>query len=117
MNRKEKSHLKSELSQYMDLSNSRFKDDEIERLMGFVQRRDEFNGETKTHRKTYKTFDSEDTYRVEETDTYTIHNDESGISIEQDFVREWDDGQVDTEHNIFNTGRSILNALDKMFGK
>ena len=41
-------------------------------------------------------------------------SDEEGIRIEQNFERNWDDGQCDTEHRSYSTARGILNLLDKL---
>lgn len=117
MDRKEKNRLKAEISEHIDLGNGRYKDQEIEQLHSLVENRDTYNGTTQTHRKSYKSFDSEDTYRVEESDVYTFRSDDTGIRIEQDWTRDWDDGQHDTEHHSHRTGREILNVLGKVFRK
>lgn len=117
MDRKEKTARKAKLSEYVNLGNGRFKDDEIEELEYLVKNRSNLNGTTKTYRSSYKTFDSEDTYRVEENDTYTFHSGEEGIKIERDFARHWDDGQNDTSHEVYDTARDILNIASKLFKK
>ena len=117
MNKKEKMERKAKLSEYVDFSNGRFKDYEIEELESIVNNRDELDGSTKTYRSSYKTFDSEDTYRVEEEDTYTFHSDDEGVRIERDFTRQWDDGQNDVLHEVYDTARDILNLASKLFGK
>ena len=73
-----------------------------------------YDGCTKTYHRSYKAFDSEDIYRVDESDTYTFHSDEAWIRIEQNFERNWDDGQCDAEHHSYSTARGILNILDKL---
>ena len=115
MDRKEKNARKAKLSQYVDFGNGRFKDSEIDQLESLVENRDSLNGTTKTYRSSYKSFDSEDTYRVDEEDTYTFISDDKGIRIEQDFQRHWDDGQNDKEHIIFETARDILRIASKLF--
>ena len=117
MNKKEKNERKAKLSEHVDLSNGRFKDYEIEELESIVNNRDELNGSTKTYHSSYKTFDSEDTYRVEEDDTYTFYSDDEGIRIERDFTRRWDDGQNDVIHEVYDTARDILNLASKLFRK
>ena len=69
MDRSEKKRLKEEIGKYIDLSNGRYKDDEVDILKSVVDHRDEYDGRTQTYRHEYTTFDSEDRYRVEETDT------------------------------------------------
>ena len=111
MDRKEKNRLKAQISEHIDLGNGRYKDSEVEQLLSIVKNRDAYDGKSSTYRKSYKSFDSEDTYRVEESDTYTFHSDESGIHIDQEWARDWDDGQHDTRHHKHSTGREILNVL------
>ena len=115
MDPKEKKEREAKLSEYVNLGNGRFKDNEIETLESLVDQRESLDGKTRKHRFSYKTFDSEDTYRVEEQDTYTFRNDDSGIRIDRDFRRDWDDGQHDEEHESFDTARGILNVLSKLF--
>ena len=64
-------------------------------MESLVENRNNLDGTTKTYRSSYKAFDSEDTYRVEEKDTYTFHSDNKGIHITRD----------------------ILNLASKLFGK
>ncbi len=117
MDRKEKERLKAEIREYIDLGNGRFKDEEIEKLHSLVRNRSTYNGRSRTYPGSYKTFDSEDTYRVETKDTYTIHSDKSGIHIDHDSIRDWDDGQHDEYQESYTTGREILNALGKVLRK
>lgn len=114
VDRKEKNRLKARIAEHIDLSNGRFTDYEVTRLHNLVKSRDEYDGCSQTYHRSYKAFDSEDTYRVDESDTYTFHSDEEGIRIEQNFERNWDDGQCDTEHRSYSTARGILNLLDKL---
>ena len=115
MDRKEKNVRKAKLSEYVNLGNGRFKDNEIEELEHLVENRSSLNGTTKTYHSSYKTFDSDDTYRVEEADTYTFNSNAEGINITRDFKRHWDDGQNDVSHEVYNTARDILNIAKKLF--
>ena len=117
MDRNEKNARKAKLSEFVNLGNGRFKDHEIEELESLVENRDELDGTTKTYHSSYKSFDSEDTYRVEEEDTYTFHSDDDGIHIKRDFERHWDDGQEDVSHEVYDTARDILNLTSKLFRK
>ena len=54
MNRKEKNELKERLGQFMDFSNGRFKDEEVERLASIVDKRNEYDGATRTRHNSYK---------------------------------------------------------------
>ena len=116
MDKKEKKYRKAKLSEYIDLGNGRYTDYEIEQLESIVNNRDDFDGLTKTYRSSYKAFDSEDTYNVNEEDVYTFHNDKK-IYIERDFSAKWDDGQTDVLHEVYDTGRDILKFAFKLFGK
>lgn len=114
MNRQEKNRMKSEINEHIDLSNGRFKDDEVERLYSLMKNRESYDGVSNTYRDSYKAFDSEGTYHVKEQDTYTLRTDNNGVRIDRDFTRDWDDGQHDEEHYSFCTGREILNNLGKV---
>ena len=114
MDRKEKKRLKDEIGKHIDLSNGRFTDYEVSRLHDLVEERDSYDGRTQTYRSSYKAFDSEDTYHVEDTDTYTFRSDEGGIRIEHEHVSDWDDGQHDESREVARTGRGILNLLGKL---
>lgn len=116
MDRKEKNARKAKLSEHVNLANGRFKDSEIRRLESLVENRDSLDGKAKTYRSSYKDFDSEDTYRVEEEVTYTFRGDDEGIRIERDFERRWDDGQKDVSHEVYDTARDILSHISKIFG-
>lgn len=117
MDRKEKKARKDKLSKYVNFGNGRFKDYEIEELESLVENRDSLDGTTRTYRSSYKTFDSEDTYRVEEEDTYSFHSDDGGIHIKRDFQKHWDDGEDDVLQEVYDSARDILNLASKLFGK
>lgn len=117
MDKKEKNERKAKLSEHVNLGNGRFKDDEIEELEYLVENRSNLNGQSKTYRSSHKGFDSEDTYRVEEEDTYTFCDDEEGINIKRDFTRRFDDGQEDSWQDVYDTARGILNIASKLFKK
>ena len=117
MDRKEKNRMKAEIGEYIDLSNGRYTDKEIERLHSLVQNREQYNGRSKTYPKEYKSFDRSDTYRVEEKDIFTIRSDDAGIRIEEKVIKDWDDGQHDEWSTEYNTGRQILRALGLVLRK
>ncbi|MBQ6164898.1 MAG: hypothetical protein IJK23_10540 [Clostridia bacterium] len=117
MDPKEKKKRKEKLSEHVNLGNSRLKDYEVEKLESLVDNREEYDGSSKTYRSSYKTFDSEDTYRVNETETFTFRGGDSGIRIDRDFQRDWDDGQRDEVHESFDTARDILTLASKIFRK
>ena len=117
MDRKEKKERKDKLKEFMDLKRSRFTDYEVEKLESIVNDRDKLNGMSETRYKSYKTYDSEDTYRVNEKSIYTFQNDDSGIRIVEDFEKRYDDGQTETRHITHDTARDILNLLSDIFKK
>lgn len=117
MDKKEKKERKARISEHINLSNGRFKDHEIEKLESLVENREKLDGTTKTYRHSYKGFDSEDTYTVEEEDTYTFRGNGEGIHIEHNHERHYDDGQNDVFREKINTGREILNVVSMLFGK
>lgn len=114
MDRKEKNRLKAEIGKHIDLSNGRFTDSEVSQLHDLVEKRNSYDGRSQTYRSSYKGFDFEGTYRVEDTDTYTLRSDDDGIRVEHEHVCHWDDGQHDVAHEIISTARSILNSLGKL---
>ncbi len=117
MDRKEKNRMKEEIGEFIDLKYGRFTDEEMERLHDLVQNRETYNGRSNSYSHEYKTYDREDTYRVNETDTYTFRSDENGIRIDHETVKDWDDGQQDRYTDSLSKGRDILNALGRVFRK
>lgn len=118
MDKKEKNARKAKLSEYINLANGRYKDYEIEKLEDIVNNRNNLDGMKKKYKSSYKTFDSEDTYRVNEEITYTFNSSDSGkISITRDCERRWDDGQHDVWHDKYDTARSILDIFREKFKK
>lgn len=114
MDRKEKKHLRDEIGKHVNLNNGRFTDSEISRLHTLVQERNSYDGHTKTYRRSYKDYDSEDTYTVQDTDTYTFRSDNDGIRIEHEHTSDWDDGQHNVNHEVANTARGIPRLLGKL---
>lgn len=117
MDRKEKNARKAKLSEHVNLSNGRFKDHEIEELEALVENRDNLDRTKKTYRSCYKTFDSKDTYRVVEEDTYTFCNDNGRIYIERNLKMHYDDEQINVYPEKYDTARDILSHVPKLFGK
>ena len=114
MDRKEKKRLKAAISEHIDLANGRYTDNEVTQLHDLVVNRDAYDGHSQSYHRSYKSFGLEDTYRVEDTDTYTFHCDETGIHIDHEHVSDWDDGQHDVANRSQRTGREILGILDKL---
>ena len=81
MDRKEKRRLKEVISKHIDLSNGRYTDYEVTQLHDLVENRDSYDGHSQSYHRSYKTFDSEDTYRVEDTNTYTFRSNDTGIHL------------------------------------
>ena len=117
MDSNEKNRMREEIGEFIDLKYGRFTDEEMERLHDLVQNRDEYDGMSSSYTHEYKTFDSEDTYRVNETNTYTFRSDENGIHVDHETVKDWDDGQHDSYTDILSKGRDILNVVGRVFRK
>ena len=117
MDRKEKQAKKAFISGAIDLANGRFKDDEVDSLYDLVENREKYDGASKTYKDRYDGWSSDGRYTRKEETTYTFHGDESGVRIDEHYEYYDDDGQSGSIDRVLSTGREILNALDKVFGK
>lgn len=116
MDRKEKQAKKAVISEYIDLANGRFKDEEVEKLHDLVTRREEHDGKSRTYHSSHDDWCSDGRYTRHTDETYTFVNDEKGVRVEYDSHHWDDDGGSGSYHETYDTGRSILNALGKLFG-
>lgn len=117
MDRKEKQAKKSVIGKSIDLANGRYKDDEVDRLYDLVSRRNEYAGASRSYRSSYDDWCSEGRYTRHTEETYTFVCDDGSVRIDRD-THYWDDdgsGSGDY-HESYDTGRSILRVLDKLFG-
>ncbi len=108
MDRKEKQEKKQNISQYVDLANGRYTDDEIDRLIDLVNNRNKYNGKSKTIKNSYDSWSSDGKYTRDEETTYIFQNKPDGICIKEDYQFFDDDGhsgKTETEHR---SAREIL---------
>ncbi|MCW6666531.1 hypothetical protein NHG34_03110 [Aerococcaceae bacterium NML190938] len=98
----------SKLSEFVDLGNSRLKEQEIEILEWLVKNKEALDGTTKTYSNSTKTFDSDGTYRVNYKDTYTFRSSKFGIFIEHESESRYDDGTVNNSIKTYSTAREIF---------
>ena len=115
MDRKAKQEKKRIIGQAVDLANGRFKDDEVDTLLGIVENPDKYDGLSKTYKYSSTGWYSEGKYTRDETTTYTVHNDETGISIDEHYEFQDDDGYSGGHDKTYNTGREILNIFKSIF--
>ena len=115
MDKKEKAMKRERISQKLDLSGCRLKDDEVERLHDFVTNGEKYDGQTKT-KKTRKTdWDHDGKYERQTIDTFTIRNtsDRCGIDCHSET---YDDGSLTYSGNsFFGKARDVLSILNRFF--
>ena len=111
MNKKEKQEKKSFISAAIDLANGRFKDSEVDRLYDLVKNREEYNGASKTHKRSYDSFSSDGRFTRDEETTFTFLSDENGVRIEERYQYHDDDGQSGSSVREHKTARDILSLL------
>ena len=113
MERKEK---KEYISEYIDLGNGRFSDDEIEKLYDLVENRDSYDGcSNRSVKYDEGVLSSDGRFKTTETITYTFMYDGRRIWIRETihFVAE---GEDPTEYSIdHETGREILRVIKNLF--
>ena len=92
---------RARIGQDIDLTGSRLKDGEVDKLFDFVTRIGQYLGQTRT-----------------ETDTYTIARDALGIFIDHHHENYDDDGDGvnGVSDGRIGGARGILTVLDKVFG-
>ena len=111
MNRNEKSRKRSEIGAKMDLGNSRFKDEEVERLYDFLKNADTYNGKKRTFKSRSDGICSDGKYtRFTET-TYTVLNSEDKLAIDYFDSYHDDDGQAGSTHKLITSARRILELI------
>ena len=107
MDRNEKKEKRSFISQYLDTSNTRLKDDEVDFLYDFINEYDnKYKGKTsiETRRHDGWSSDGKFTRTIINTSTY---NDDIGIHMENSYYD--DDGQSGNSSSDIKNARGILN--------
>ncbi len=114
MDRKEKRSL---IGQFMDITNNRFNESELDTLVDIVTKRKEYNGNTNTVHNSFTDKSSEGKYTRNEQTKYTFFGDDDNVRIDVDYEYHDDDGDRDKSHYSYTTGRDILNNLSNIFKK
>lgn len=108
MSKKEK---KQRISESIDLSNGRYKDEEVDSLYDLVTNSNSYIGKSKTKRERTVGWSSDGKYVRDEETTYTIREDDGRIRIDEDYRYEDDDGQSGESSLAHTTARAILGLL------
>lgn len=112
MDKKEKTEKRNVIAKALDLSNTRLKDDEVEKLFDFVSNPEKYNGKSKTHRTWREDWDHDGKYERTITDEYTLVNNSEAVGV-QLHSETSDDGALTYSGDSFiNTARGILKLLD-----
>lgn len=117
MDKKQKNQMKDRISQFIDLANGRYKDDELNCLFNLVENIDEYANTKKTYHRRFSDYSSDGKYTRTEETTYTLLNTNNRISVEKIYSYEDDDGQTGGMFDEYTTGREILRVLEKVIKK
>ena len=115
MDRKEKAAKKARISEDIDLSNGRYKDEEVNTLFEFVTQKDSYDGLERTLRDSYDGWSSDGKYHRDTATTYRFVGDSDGLRIEEHSEYHDDDGQHGEYDASHTTGRDILNIFKNVF--
>ena len=109
---------RARIGQDIDLTGSRLKDGEVDKLFDFVTRIGQYLGQTRTERSSFTGPSSGGKFTRTETDTYTIARDALGIFIDHHHENYDDDGDGvnGVSDGRIGGARGILTVLDKVFG-
>ena len=109
---------RTRIGQDIDLTGSRLKDGEVNKLFDFVTRIGQYLGQSRTKRSSFTSFSSDGKFTRTETDTYTIARDALGIFIDHHHENYDDDG--DGVNGVYDErvdgARGILRLLTSVFG-
>ena len=95
------------IDSYIEIGNSRLKNDEVEFLYQFVTQYDRFIGITETIRNSYTGWSSDGKYTRWEKYTYSFEKNEVSIYVEESYHD--DDGQGGRHDEVINTAREVIN--------
>ena len=109
---------RARIGQDIDLTGSRLKDGEVDKLFDFVTRIGQYLGQSHTERSSFTGPSSGGKFTRTETDTYTIARDALGIFIDHHHENYDDDG--DGVNGVYDErvdgARGIIQLLTSMFG-
>ena len=114
MDRKEKAEKKKVISERLDLSNQRFRDDEVDRLYDLTTHENGYDGKSKTFRNSFDGWYSGGKYTRTEENTYTIRDDDDGFRIDHHYESHDDDGEEHFSDGVLNTGRAVLDLFSTL---
>lgn len=104
--------IRNKISQKINLSGTRLKDSEADALFDFVENIDDYSGKSKTIKKSHDGWGSDGKFTRTENWTYTVDDNDAGISIIEEYSYLDDDGASDNNTIVHSTGRAILGLLE-----
>ena len=107
---------RARIGQDIDLTGSRLKDGEVDKLFDFVTRIGQYLGQSHTERSSFTGPSSGGKFTRTETDTYTIARDALGIFIDHHHEEHDDDGMSSVSNERVDGARGILRVLGRVFG-
>lgn len=111
MDNKEKKEKKDFINRFLDIGNSRLKDEEVDFLHEFINNYGkEYKGKSKTKKSSYDGWSSEGKYTRIEEDKYTFTED---VGIRHDHKYHDDDGQRGEYTDLIKDARGIINWFKK----
>ena len=116
MNIREKNEKKSVISQFIDLQNGRYSDDEIDLLYNLAQNRNKYNGKSKSKRSLphrIKHINGSFDRITETTHTFIVQNDRILIVKERTDYDE--DKTWAPDITVYNTAKDILKNIYEVF--
>ncbi len=117
MDKKEKQEKKRFINESIDLSNHRFKDQEVDDLHALVSNKEHYIGMSHSVTGNKLGWDHDGKYTYEYEDRFTVKNDEGRMYIENVYTRKFDDGQVQIYRDDIDNPREILSTINKYFKK
>ena len=117
MDKKDKRAKKSFISEFIDLGNGRYKDEEVDTLYDLAKNREKYDGQSRTLKGSYTSWSSDGKYTRDSETTYTLRGKEDRVRIEENYSYQDDDGQSGSFNRVYSTAREILPLLSKLFEK
>lgn len=112
MNKKEKKEI---INQSLNLSNGRYTDSEVDTMYDIVSSPSDYDGLSKTKRRSFDGWCSDGKYQRTEETTFTLKADENGVRIDEDYRYHDDDGQTGGYNSTHDTGRDFINLFESLF--
>ena len=114
MDKKEK---KGFIAQFINLANGRFKDCEVDILYDIVTNPNKYDGKAKTRHEVHDGWSHDGKYTRTSDTTYTVHMDDEGLRLTEDYSYHDDDGASGGQTLVYNTAREFLKKFEALFGK